>query len=77
VYLYSVLESREMSQRCRADENRCVFSAHVKAFCDSSDGSHFFGSLCEFMQMQMHKHAGRRCTTFDCLSQIFSKLSCN
>jgi len=26
----------ETSQRCRVDENRCVFRARMKVFCDSS-----------------------------------------
>ena len=34
-----------MSQRCRAVENRCVFSACMKAFCDSSGARSAGGRL--------------------------------
>ena len=34
--LCSSPELRKTSQRCRAVENRCVFSAGMKAYCDSS-----------------------------------------
>jgi len=29
-------ESRKTSEWCQVVENRCVFSAHMKVFCDSS-----------------------------------------
>jgi len=34
--LYSAPELRKAHERCQAVENRCVFSARMKAFCDSS-----------------------------------------
>jgi len=45
VHLYLMPESRKTSQRCRADENRCVFSARVKAFCNSSGARSAGGRL--------------------------------
>jgi len=51
-----------MSQPSRADENRCVFSAHIKAFCDSA-GAHTAGGT--LFQVVSPLTAKLRCPSVD------------
>ena len=46
----------EMSRRCRTVENRCVFSARVKAFCDSSGACSAGGRLFQVVGPLTAKH---------------------
>jgi len=55
VYLYLASELHEMSQWCRADKNRCLFSACVKAFCDSSGARCAGGRLFQVVDPLMAK----------------------
>jgi len=55
MYLYFAPEWRETSQRCRAVENRCVFSARVKVFYGSSGARSAGGRLFQVVGPLMAK----------------------